>query len=771
MQYLHRVVAAGILVCVTLVMSANAQVPTTFSYQGMLCDMAGNAVPDGVHSVALSLYDVPTGGAPLWSEAQMVTTIGGVFTVLPGSVTPITIACDRPLYLGISIDEGTQLVPRTLLTAVPYARVAAEALTARSLAPGASGVVTAVNAVQGAVQIEGRAPITVTRSGNVLSIGSTGGSGGITGVQNTDGMLVVTNGNGPVATVNVADNALTRGKIAANQLVKSLVVGGVALTDHVTLAAGSNVTLSAAGSTVTIAASGSTGVASLRSPKATIAVENPTGPEARIDLADGAVTAPKIADGQVVRKLAVAGVDLSDNIALHAGANISLVPSGNELTIAATSTGLTLPYKATINADVPLLDLSGSFPSGLKITNTRTAGEGGGALMATTYAENTQVVYGENMAASRGYGVVGLTNARTDGAGVYGLASNTTATGMISGVMGANSTPRGVGVLALTSAPGTAAVFATSTATTGLGYGVDATINGSGYAVRATSRSTTLPGGGLYASSANANAVGLVGINTATSGPAIGVAGQSMSPNGHAAYFVGRAYVSDNLGIGTTAPTTTLHVKGKAASDTHVFLESASWTSGSYVTTTFGDGNHFLRVQHGAGTRFQDVDKFSFTGASVGIGTEVFPSYLLQVNGTAGKPGGGSWSNASDIRLKDVAGAYERGLSDILRLRSIRFHYKPGNARKLPTVAEEYGFVAQEVREVFPECVSTGADGFLDFNMHAINVAMVNAVQELHAKVQRQEAVIEALQSELAALRTMVQRMQQTDVQTTAHRK
>jgi hypothetical protein len=442
------------------------------------------------------------------------------------------------------------------------------------------------------------------------------------------------------------------------------------------------------------------------------------------------------------------------------------VPSGNDLTIAATTTGLTLPYTSTINADVPLLELSGSYPAGLKLTNTRTTGDGGSVVTATTHAENTQAILGESRTVARGYGVVGTTNSRTEGAGVLGAAVNPAATTMVSGVTGMNSTPRGVGVLALTSAAGTSALNATSSATTGLGFGVDATINAGGYAVRATSRSTTLPGGGLYATSAYPGGVGMVGINTATSGTGMGVGGQSMSPDGFAAYFVGRAHISDKLGIGTASPNATLHVRGKSASDAQIRLESGNWTSGAYVTTTFGDGNHFLRVQHGAGTRFQDVDKFSFTGSSVGIGTEVFPSYLLQVNGTAGKPGGGSWSNASDIRLKDVDGAYEKGLADIMRLRSIRFHYKPGNARKLPTAVEEHGFVAQEVREVFPECVSTGADGFLDFNMHAINVAMVNAVQELHAKLQRQEAKIEMLEAELASLRTMVQRLMQSDVQT-----
>ena len=36
---------------------------------------------------------------------------------------------------------------------------------------------------------------------------------------------------------------------------------------------------------------------------------------------------------------------------------------------------------------------------------------------------------------------------------------------------------------------------------------------------------------------------------------------------------------------------------------------------------------------------------------NVGIGDED-PDFLLEVNGTAGKPGGGSWSNSSDRRLK-----------------------------------------------------------------------------------------------------------------------
>jgi len=45
--------------------------------------------------------------------------------------------------------------------------------------------------------------------------------------------------------------------------------------------------------------------------------------------------------------------------------------------------------------------------------------------------------------------------------------------------------------------------------------------------------------------------------------------------------------------------------------------------------------------------------------------------------------------------------------------------------------------VAQEVREVFPEAVSECPDGYLDFNMHAVNVALVNAVKALKAENDR----------------------------------
>jgi len=51
----------------------------------------------------------------------------------------------------------------------------------------------------------------------------------------------------------------------------------------------------------------------------------------------------------------------------------------------------------------------------------------------------------------------------------------------------------------------------------------------------------------------------------------------------------------------------------------------------------------------------------------------------------------------------------------------------------LDSQKEQIGFIAQEVLKVFPEAVTEAKDGYLDFNMHPVNVALVNAIKELQS--------------------------------------
>jgi len=224
---------------------------------------------------------------------------------------------------------------------------------------------------------------------------------------------------------------------------------------------------------------------------------------------------------------------------------------------------------------------------------------------------------------------------------------------------------------------------------------------------------------------------------------------------------------SGNVGIGTTSPSAELEVGGRIEVPNNDASEIAGSGSIEVGNSLRIDGNEIitntderLYLQHSNNGDLRVDNTTLVVDASadrVGIGTTSI-SYKLEVDGSAGKPGGGSWSNSSDIRLKDIKGDYVKGLEAINQLSPIRFRYKEDNPRGLPSDTDEIGFVAQEVRKSFPEAVSDGEDGYLDFNMHSINVAMVNAVKELSSQNKKLEYRINNLEDKNKELRNALVR-------------
>jgi len=114
----------------------------------------------------------------------------------------------------------------------------------------------------------------------------------------------------------------------------------------------------------------------------------------------------------------------------------------------------------------------------------------------------------------------------------------------------------------------------------------------------------------------------------------------------------------------------------------------------------------------------------------------------LTVTGTATKPTGTAWINSSDIRLKDIHGDYEKGLEAIDKLNPVKFNYKLDNPEGLPSDGEHVGFIAQDVQPVFPEAITKDSQGYLQFDMHPVNVAVINAIKELKAENDELKAVV-----------------------------
>lgn len=130
------------LAAILLLAGATAHaVPNLISYQGQLNDAGGQPV-NGTVAFTFSIYDVPTGGAPLWTENQTLGVSNGVFSVQLGAVQPVPSSLFTPeaLYLGIRAGADEEMTPRQRLTSAPYAHQAELAVPIGSILPWAKSI-------------------------------------------------------------------------------------------------------------------------------------------------------------------------------------------------------------------------------------------------------------------------------------------------------------------------------------------------------------------------------------------------------------------------------------------------------------------------------------------------------------------------------------------------------------------------------------------------------------------------------------------------------
>jgi hypothetical protein len=138
----------------------------------------------------------------------------------------------------------------------------------------------------------------------------------------------------------------------------------------------------------------------------------------------------------------------------------------------------------------------------------------------------------------------------------------------------------------------------------------------------------------------------------------------------------------------------------------------------------------------------------------VGIGTTT-PAFTLEVNGTAGKPGGGSWSTSSDSRLKKDIRPLTGVLEKLLALRGVSFQYKePAKIHELS--GERIGMIAQEVEKVFPDWVETGPDGFKRLTFRGFEALTVEGLRELRRELDTKDAKIRVLEDRLSKLERLL---------------
>ena len=111
---------------VTLLSISFSTVGGTIALQGILRDPNGTTVTDGSYSLTIKLYEEVTGGTPVFTEVIGSAAVqNGVFSIEIGATSASSSDLDQvpfntTYYVGVTVESGTEMTPRTKLTVSPY---------------------------------------------------------------------------------------------------------------------------------------------------------------------------------------------------------------------------------------------------------------------------------------------------------------------------------------------------------------------------------------------------------------------------------------------------------------------------------------------------------------------------------------------------------------------------------------------------------------------------------------------------------------------------
>jgi hypothetical protein len=206
-----------------------------------------------------------------------------------------------------------------------------------------------------------------------------------------------------------------------------------------------------------------------------------------------------------------------------------------------------------------------------------------------------------------------------------------------------------------------------------------------------------------------------------------------------------------NVGIGTDAPAARLHNVGTTRIDDALQFGVQNFTG------TSGSNARIYRFGAGGNGSNLYLDMTSTTGSSFILQANGNDRFLFDIGtGSALKPGGGAWGVLSDERSKNDIQPMTGTLDRLLQLKGHAYTYKPEfvqEGRALPGM--QIGLVAQEVETVFPDWVTTGADGLKQVTERSTTALMVEALRDLRtekdAEINDLKARLEKLEALLAA--------------------
>jgi hypothetical protein len=227
-------------------------------------------------------------------------------------------------------------------------------------------------------------------------------------------------------------------------------------------------------------------------------------------------------------------------------------------------------------------------------------------------------------------------------------------------------------------------------------------------------------------------------------------------------YILGINPLGGNVGIGTSAPLTTLTVgnAGGTVSGEITIYPQASTNEGGQITfkkSLTGSTLDWIVDQYG--TTSADARFRLFAGANeanglvikengfIGMGNSS-PTVRLQVTGDIIA---NSIAGSSDVRFKKDISPIENPLAKVMQLRGVNFNWNTtAYPQRMFSDKRTMGFIAQEVEKVVPEIVQTEntAEGYKSVQYDKVVALLVEAVKAQQKQIQQLKREVKKLKKQ-----------------------
>jgi hypothetical protein len=177
---------------------------------------------------------------------------------------------------------------------------------------------------------------------------------------------------------------------------------------------------------------------------------------------------------------------------------------------------------------------------------------------------------------------------------------------------------------------------------------------------------------------------------------------------------------------------------------------SASWAEGIRVNVPTAGTWGGIRFTRGASTgnwaigftglnSTDDLTFYSGTASAIRLNLDHSGNLVAGGNITA-------YGSPSDRRLKENIQPLTGALSKVMQLQGCTFDWKEDSIEHtMVEMREDIGFIADEVRNVFPEMVREGGDGYLALRDRGFSAILVEAMKEQQKEIDELKALVKQL--------------------------